>query len=1732
MDEFDKALEYLDAPSTPTATPSATTATPGATTETSSATAGTPSINEVNNHNVDVMIGALKDLNVDVPKGEEGVLKGTMKGWKRARARRGRAASAPTISTSRSENIIDLDSDEDGRTTKMTETESMKRKRKARRASLEEYEAEAKRKKSFFGNIGRRRKSAPVDSSGSNSPKVDELEWRSFNTWVVDLTSDLGNFSISFNQIVSKKGKKFKVEPLKRDETHNSYNPVYVIRYFKDFWDKIKGFYKAEKVELIGSDEVDGFIKTIDKEKWEEYGWENPEFSTDPKNLKGEEPKLDKDNEVIKAFEGWLKIIKKNVTNLQDKIGKENIEKYKRIDDESVNDLWKDYGLCIEEYNNFVGKKNNLLNRKNEGLSKLIEANDRKARETKERILNPIFSNGEFENLTPAKLFENFLDEKASVCDTRDNLVGKYEKLKAILDDAEMTKGVNSLCRCLYDFHEKLSPDSRVNPMAKVLNQRTKNIREYFVDPEKAEKLERGFRELLRAIKGSIDKLWGVYNNVQGALSGDVSIIGEGNDFIFGRDENNCWHVYKNENGVEKEIGSIAEVYYKVVKKDGKQEKNAYLRDPNGGVTLYDKAFIYGRLSDYLRGSMGYLSFENNFTPNGEIKCYYTDEEGKENSVTFNANGMAIEINRQGKEMKVNENSNAFKQLKQAFEGNQSSSIPPQGNLDINNNEKNEGGINMAGDESKEVIKIEAAKRQLMDFVEKYNEFLSSRSEFAEKHMELKDDFNKGILKDYRVDWWDKFEKYELEDLSDIDFVKTEWSSVLADLIRKYLPTGELDTATEKIYNIGTEFNSAKSNEEKLNILGKFHTEAKELLKKVEDKLVELNNFSERIKNRGSAFEGPKGKESGSVNSGANNSRSIDHDLTIEFVNSKILGLTTCVSEYRKFLEEYNKFFNSNTNAATIVDSNLNKGIFNIDKWKEGSTFEVRGVKENITNIYQVLDEYRRIAKGLINYFNEEGVKHSSKKYVEFINESDNINFPDGKPFDAGNNSQQQFVSDAVKSLEYMIIDLNDQLAKLKEAAANGGEKTDEDVSETNVNRNVEQKEEGEATEAVDDSKLEEEKKLLVSDLGVQAKDQLIKAVEEYDKFVGNYNTLVGKFKEENDLSGLIEKVTKLKEGPNEKIIWLHGGKRNLRPEPGKTFNTIEELNKAWVDLINKLAEYLPEDNKAAYVGKVTKISYAINNGKYKDKDIDNSEKLKLMEKYNKMCDKMLNYTNSVLKRLKRKAEYKGYLKALTLEEFAEKYNKLLSHGYKIAQTSGDGSAYEIDETKKLELSEWRAKFSNGYQLYLVGDECDVPVRWSRALNDLINNVLPEGGVQEKFKNKLSNIGNLEVLGNSVDKSKVLKKYHELSEELFNETKNELDRLEETAANGGEKTNENVMNTNENKNAGQKEETKATTEENKGFFDKVKGKASKLVSKGKKVVAHKLDNSEKELDAAQKELKVADKDTGRFVKQSVMDQPEYAAFKAVGQIIVNNRDNFGKIFDRLKEGPSSVKSLRSKLKVMITDNNINKWKLGDGKEFEAKVGVLYIGIAYLPSGSKGIEAACKGLSVGGIKGDNGMIGNAHKLMRAMKKGTRKGLEGHNLVKDPDVKAGLKYFVNEDSIPKIESKFSTLLKLKREAAKLGGEAKETAKKAAKKIGNSSVGKTVKSAASSAVDAVKKLPGKFKKHKSTEESASVGASVPANNVSSEKKPGRAKKAWNSLKDVFSRSKNKTTNNEEDE
>ena len=1767
MDEFDKALEYLDAPSTPTATPSATT-------ETSSATAGTPSISEVNNHNVDVMIGALKDLNVDVSKGEEGVLKGTMKGWKRASAIPGMTArattSAPTISTSRSTEANKKDE---------ARKAASNRKREARRAALAAYEKErfkeqpnkqpeVKKKRLFFSS---RRKSAPAgslnapvsplsvpaSSSELDLKKIDELEWRSFNTWVLDLASGLRDCSSSFNRIVPEESKEFKVEPLKNDETYNPYNPVYVIHYFKDFWDKIKGFYEAEKVKLEGSNEVDEFIKTIDKENWVDDGWDNPKFSTNPK---AKEPELNKNNEVIKAFDGWLEIIKKNIINLQDKLGKKNIEKIRESEKK-----WKKYNELVKKYNIFVAKQSKIVNSKiSKKVLERINKNDRKAQEIATRIVYPIFVDEKFEGSKGSKgsksaeVLEKFLTEQAQKCEAG-KASTKYEKLKAILSDAKMIEGAGTLCTRLRNFYNDLISSNR-NLVATLLSGHANNIRKFSVNSEQLEGLEKEFNELLDGVERNIEDLGKVYDNVEKAYKDDKSIIGEDHDFIFGKDENNCWRVYQNEDGTEKEIGYIAEVYGEVVKKDEKQEKNVFLKDPNGGVIPYKNARTYGSVSSYLCGSMGYLSFENNFTPNGEIKCYYTDEEGKENSVTFNANGMAIKINRQGKEMEVNKNSNAFKQLKQAFEGNQSSSIPPQGNLDINNNEKNEGGINMA---ETETTKIEAAKRQLMDFVAEYNYFLSLRGRFAEKHMELKDDFNKGILKDYRVDWWDKFEKYELEDLSDIDFVKAQWGMVLADLIRKYLPTGELDTATEKIYNIGTEFNSAKSNEEKLNILGKFHTEAKELLKKVEDKLIDLNNFSERIKNRGSAFEGPKDKKSGSANSGAN-TRYVSKEEEDKFVAEKLKGL----SEYKKQCEAFrirHSEFLKKAEYAEIIDDKMDETKFNKETWKNEPA-EIKWLLGHDENrLYNLPFKYRSMAKLLINYFKEGSSEYT--KYKNIIDESNSEDY--------GEKTIRQkidFTSKAIESLGEMLWYLNGELYRLEGTEANGGEKTDEDVGETNVNEDAEQKEEPKTTETVDDPKLEEGAKPAeasgaatrenglppIPQRGLPLTPPEQAAANGGEKTNENVSkTNVNEDAEQKEEPKTTETVDdpKLEEGAKPLTVEEMNAKResavkdnqfkkklpsapvlvdkNGMPMDGLPLTPVERIKKQIENTLDKYNSFVKNHNDFLRNFDAIEIMDEVMN-KYNDYNLERwkkeasgveEDKLKgdTVENLREVCDnirtsselffnrasELWNDSNAKCsdahnKNLGEKGEaerVENYVKAVdtmvedlikmlmnlrTVQQKEGKagngakdliigavrnYNGFLNGYNAIYDKYGETKMGELVKNVLGNLGEGSSWVVNGrkskYKLDL--DALQSSKSYKESWNGLIaalNGYLPEKN-RKVYESAAQKIGEkIDKINGEPEKLKLMEKYNKMCDKMLNYTNSVLKRLE--------------------KEAKYEDPIEDDEEKSKGFFDKVKGKASKLVRKGKKVVAHKLDNSEKELDnsekeldAAQKESKVEYEGTGRSVKQSVVDQPEYKTFKAVGQIIARKPVDFSSVLDKLKEGPSSAKSLRSKLKVMITDNNISKWKLENDKEFEAKVGVLYIGIAYLPSGSKGIEAACKGLSVGGIKGDNGMIGNAHKLMRAMKKGTRKGLEGHNLVKDPDVKEGLKYFVNEDKIPKIESQFSTLLKLKRKAAKLGSKAKETAKKAATKIGKSSVGKAAKSAATTAGGGIKSAARSVKK-----------------------------------------------------
>lgn len=1903
------------------------------------------------------------------------------------------------------------------------------RKRAARRTASAAYEKEEKER--FKEQLNEqlkeqpRRKSAPAGSlnapvSPLSTPagppemdfkKIDGLEWRSFNTWVLDLASGLRDCSSSFNRIVPEESKEFKVEPLKNDETYNPYNPVYVIHYFKDFWDKIKGFYGAEKVDSKVSGTVDGFIRAIneDDKEWEEIGWENLKFS---KDSKAEEPELNKEHYVIKAFDGWLEIIKNTIINLQDNVGKKNIEKISES-----KKMWKKYNDLVKKYNSFVAKQSKIVN--SESSKKLLERinkNDRKAQEIATRIVHPIFVDEKFEGFKGSKgsestgVLKNFLTKQAQKCEAG-KASTKYEKLKAILSDAEMIEGAGTLCTRLRDFYKDLMPSNR-SLVATMLSGNINNIRNFSVDSEQLGKLEEEFNGLLYVVERNIDDLGKVYDNVEKAYKDDKSIIGEDHDFIFGKDGNNCWRVYQNENGTEKEIGYIAEVYGEVVKKDEKQEKNVFLKDPNGGVIPYKGARTYGSLSDFLRGSMGYLSFENNFTTDREIKCYYTDEEGKDNFVIFNANGMAIEINRQGQKKEVDESSSAFKQLKQAFEGNQSSSTSPQGGLDINNNEKNEGGINMAEnkilvetDEERNVASAQGImtgnaielfnkiRSGYIEFMKEHNKFVSSNSsvvnekdfkclgnyssekwkekirgklpieikgneinirKLLENYISMKKFFITYVSSETQKSCEYQFEAAEknanddstvgndvlfvnvvdarkslqmmLVELNDTLKEMKEEASVEDEAPESVSETDKNEGANNKSFIskgkeaifkflsrlVGSKEDDVKVGTEATKVIKKVMPQLKEkevkvlsdsIVKNREDlydyrgieelfdetlgdkvaKNVIIDNKSnddtqkdaEKQDKNVEADEKETDESVGEANENENTEQKEDKKATEEsessddikkmargkeaiervlnesdfsinedelneniktFINAKTVALKGYTSQYSKVglrLVDYLGTYKGR--AKDTIDKKLDKK-FNKDTWKTGSSIREDWTIQDSNkdkSLYTLLDEYVNMANTLINYFDKN--EGDGKRYANFLTEAGKKDEFDKRP-DSLNSSESkmQFLNDLIKSLGDMVSAIDTQLKELEgitkkwdrtkpsDGITNGSmigisryndyiekqlrttlnkynsfiknhndflsdpdaiEIMDEVMNKYNdydlerwkkEARGVEEdKLKGDTVknllEVCDDIRTSSEsffnrtselwkdsnvkcsdahnEKLgekgeaervenyvkavdaMVGDLikmlmnlrtvhqkegksGKGAKDLIIGAVRNYNGFLNGYNAIYDKCGKEK-MGKLVKDVLgNLDEGSS----WVVNGRKSKYKLDLDALQSSKSYKESWNGLIAALNGYLPEKNRKVYESAEEKISKKIDGSK------DESEKLKLMEKYNKMFGKMLNYTNSVLKRLKRKAEHKGYLKEETaeeklLEEFVEKYDELLSRGYEIVQTIGNGLVFGIYE-------EWRLNFLEGHQLYLVDDkQCDVQKRWSKVLHDLINNVLPEGNVKETFENKLSDIENSEVVGNSVNKSKVLEKYYKLSEELFNATKNALDRLEGTEANGGE--------TNVNKNAGQKEETKATTEENKGLFSRIKGKASKLVRKGKKVVAHKLDNSKKELDAAQKELKVEDEHAGasgaegRFVKQSVMDQPEYETFKAVGQIIVNTntRGNFGKIFDKLKEGPSSAKSLRSKLKVMITDNNIDKWKLEDGKEFEAKVGVLYIGIAYLPSGSKGIEAACKGMSVGGIKENN--MDEVYAVNHAMKKFCRDGIVGHALVKK--VKDKLGGLVKEDKISKIESQFSTLLKLKREAAKLGGKAKDTAKKAAKKIGKSSVGKAAKSAAttaggaikgaaSSAVKTVSSLPGKFKKSKTTDNTVNqTSAQAPAVNTKSGKKGGSHKGVWKSLR-----------------
>ena len=132
----------------------------------------------------------------------------------------------------------------------------------------------------------------------------------------------------------------------------------------------------------------------------------------------------------------------------------------------------------------------------------------------------------------------------------------------------------------------------------------------------------------------------------------------------------------------------------------------------------------------------------------------------------------------------------------------------------------------------------------------------------------------------------------------------------------------------------------------------------------------------------------------------------------------------------------------------------------------------------------------------LIEYFKKESSEYT--KYKNIIDESNSADYSE-------KTIQQRidFTSKAIESLGEMLSTLNGELDKLEEAAANGGEKANENVMNTNKNENAEQKEETKATETVEAPKSEKgAKPAEASEKATESKG----ITQEADKNVTNTN--------------------------------------------------------------------------------------------------------------------------------------------------------------------------------------------------------------------------------------------------------------------------------------------------------------------------------------------------------------------------------------------------------------------------------------------------------------------------------------------------------------------------------------------------------------------------------------------------------------------------------------------------
>lgn len=474
----------------------------------------------------------------------------------------------------------------------------------------------------------------------------------------------------------------------------------------------------------------------------------------------------------------------------------------------------------------------------------------------------------------------------------------------------------------------------------------------------------------------------------------------------------------------------------------------------------------------------------------------------------------------------------------------------------------------------------------------------------------------------------------------------------------------------------------------------------------------------------------------------------------------------------------------------------------------------------------------------------------------------------------------------------------------------------------------------------------------------------------------------------------------------------------NVKYEENIKCEGVSDIYYGWIGLLSGLLLYktgLQYNNES-----VDEIKTGFDRAKGVSKS-----NLEVMEKFNNMATEILKKLSEMQGKLNEKTSgLKEEFDKEKLVELNEKLDKQIKiydnfvdeYNRFFEQVSGKIKSRLPGNLKDNEQWVRKKKHSSFSKQASYGSGDEISAGWEAFVGLLIK-YLPKS-YASTYREKMSDISNKADKESDVTKKlKIVEEYNVLAKKMLDYLENVIEDLK--------------------------------TKAKEGFFSKIKeavGYESKTNGDSKK-----LNLSEDDFEERVKESINTYDENGekiqiraRYVKKSITEQPEYNLFKLVANKLCSYTSGNLDLATTIKKEPS-LKSFGKKLGEALRSDNITKYRvikvedLDNRNMIKTMIGIIYIGIAYLPSGSKGIEAACKGMSVGGIKegkGKGNIPDDTYRLNKNMKKLCRSGLVGHDLVKQ--LKDDIKLFVAEDKIPKIEGKFSTLIKLKNKAGKFFGK----------------------------------------------------------------------------------------------